>query len=264
VGAISRDGRTVAFNDGGGRVVVVDVSSQRECIFGPYSGEGEIGTETLSDDGSRLALATVLGVIRIVDLTTGEDRLVGRHDDRVFTLTFSHDGRTLASGGRDTVLKLWDVAGSGLAAARNEHRGWIWDIAFSRDDRAFATASTDGTVRIWDRASLASRALDGHAGPINSVDFSPDGSRVISAGLDGTIRTWSIATGEGDVLRRVPRVAFELRYSEDGTAISYSSAGGVTVLDPQVPSLSFDTFGSWLAETTTAAIDESGRVAGTK
>ena len=60
----------------------------------------DMGKRTASDDR----------LVKVWDWRTGRERfsLVG-HRVRVYTLGFSPDGRTLASGGRDEELKLWHV-----------------------------------------------------------------------------------------------------------------------------------------------------------
>jgi len=49
---------------------------------------------------------------------------------------FSSDGKTVAVGGEDNILRLWEVATGGL---RQEVRSPIWRMAFSPDDRLLAT-----------------------------------------------------------------------------------------------------------------------------
>jgi WD40 repeat protein len=62
-------------------------------------------------DGFRLAIASPENEIRVIDLATWEDvHRFQAHDDVIFALAFSPDGRLLASSGQDCRTKIWDMA----------------------------------------------------------------------------------------------------------------------------------------------------------
>jgi WD40 repeat protein len=110
-------------------------------------------------------------------------------------LSFSGDGRTLASAGIGDAVTLWDVGDGGeLTRFRGHMWSCITSIAFSPDDRIVASASIDGTVRLWDVNSETTLAvLRGHRGLVMTVAFSPDGQTLASAGDDEIVRVWDVA-----------------------------------------------------------------------
>jgi WD40 repeat protein len=100
-------------------------------------------------------------------------------------LAFSPDGKTLASGGRDGKVKLWDVATGKNMADFQAHfrdargaRGMVAGVAFSPDGKTLATCGDDRTVRLWDVATgkntaTINRVTDG------PLVFSPDGKTLV-------------------------------------------------------------------------------------
>ncbi|KAG8750135.1 hypothetical protein FRC12_013053, partial [Ceratobasidium sp. 428] len=73
------------------------------------------------------------------------------HTNRIRTLTFSPDGRTLASGSEDNTLRLWDTeTGTSLAGPLRGHTLAVISVIFSLDGRFVISGSNDYTVRVWD------------------------------------------------------------------------------------------------------------------
>ena len=160
-------------------------------------GEGTIEEIRYSPDGTRLAVAGSFG-IRLYDTQTGEelDLLIG-HSGIVNSVSFSPDGRTLASGGFDAVIRLWDVRTGGLLRILTGHPNDIDGVSFSPDGRTLASGGFDAVIRLWDvRTGGLLRILTGHRGIVYSVSFSPDGKTLASGGRDATIRLWDVGTGK--------------------------------------------------------------------
>lgn len=113
----------------------------------------------------------------------------------VYTVAFSPDGNTLASGAVGTI-QLWDVrTGIGIQKIEGNYRLAL-SVAFSPDGNILASGSSDKTVRLWDiNTGTELKRLDGHSDWVRSVALSPDGHILASGSSDNTVRLWDINTG---------------------------------------------------------------------
>jgi WD40 repeat protein len=75
------------------------------------------------------------------------------HTDYVFSVAFSPDSKTLASGCQDGTIKLWDVATGKEQATLTGHKDRVFSVAFSPDGMLLASGSDDRTITLWDVAS---------------------------------------------------------------------------------------------------------------
>jgi WD40 repeat protein len=69
------------------------------------------------------------------------------------SVTFSRDGKRLATGSFDGTGKLWDTGAGQELLTLKGHSGTVWSVAFSPDGKQLATGSDDGTVKLWNAAA---------------------------------------------------------------------------------------------------------------
>ncbi len=114
------------------------------------------------------------------------------HSDELTALAVSPDGRVLASGGYDKVVRLWALPEGDALHTLCGHKDVITSLAFSPDGRLLAAASADRTVSLWSVADGRRTAtLGGHVDWVRSVRVTPDGAHVLTqAGTE--LRIWSI------------------------------------------------------------------------
>jgi WD40 repeat protein len=236
--AFSRDGSTVAVGSYNAKVILLwDIARGEEIRKIEYIG---LDCLTLSPNGKTL----LTGSDEVLwDVASGKK--LRKFDAKyryggTATAAFSADGKTLALGGGDASVLLFDVATCRqLHLLKGEGKtfggagGRINSLSFSADGKTLAVGSNDWTVRLWDVA--AGKQLHqligptfgniGDHGSVHSVAFAPDGKTVAAASNVPMLRIWETASGR----EVVPPTSghrdqvLSIAYSPDGKLLASSS-----------------------------------------
>ena len=197
-------------------------------------GKGEItGNVAYSPDGTRLAVASSIGVW-IYDAQTFKTlNLLTGHGAPIASVAFSHDGQIIAGGGWNEIIRFWDAETGSLLHTLSAQED-IVSIAFSPDGKTLAGSNVDGIIHLWDTntgehlwaPTKTDRTFSGDLPVMENVAFSPDGKTLASSSLtDNTVRLWDAETGNllHTLIGHTDNVN-SVAFSPDGNTIA--SAGG--------------------------------------
>ncbi|MFB7650464.1 MULTISPECIES: WD40 repeat domain-containing protein [unclassified Streptomyces] len=223
-----------------------------DAVFGRITAEADRLRPTSTPLSARLDVAA-LGMRTTPDLRTALTTDAGRvlstrlpgHQDIGSAVAFAPDGRTLASGGHDGTVRLWDTSEPDARAQLGEPLriagGDVGAVAYSPDGTLLVAVGHGGGIRLWDvrdraRPRPLGRPLVSHEGKsVTSVAFAPDGRTLATAGDDGTLRLWDVRdpdrpTPLGDPARADTRSVRDVAFAPDGRTLATAGHTGTVRL----------------------------------
>ncbi len=119
------------------------------------------------------------------------------HRDQISSVAFSNDEKFIATGSRDSTVKVWEIA-TGLLIANliKDNKEPVLCIAFSLDAKFIAMQSADGAVKVWDvQTGVLVSSCVGLSGWDVNMAFSPDGRFVAAGNSAGLVKICEAQTG---------------------------------------------------------------------
>lgn len=175
----------------------------------PFNAYQRLDAE-FSSDGALLALGQT-GNIFVVDTQTGllHAHLKGHEGGGPLHMAFAPDSRTLAIGGGDRTVRLWELASAKELFQVNVNGG-VNSVAFAADGRMIAVADGSGwgkgQIDLIDAATGAKlHSFKGHKTFVGGLAFSPNGKLLTSAQLDTILLSWDLAPARRKLAGTKPR-----------------------------------------------------------
>jgi len=149
------------------------------------------------------------------------------HFGYVYTVSWSPDGKNIASGSEDHTVHLWNAStGADILYTYSNHTDAVHAVAWSPDGTLIASGSNDKTVQVWKAVDESSvYTYNNHSGGVLAAAWSPDGTLIASGSSDMTVQVWKAVDGSGAITYSghtdtVNTVA----WSPDGTLIASGSS----------------------------------------
>ncbi|MFM9059265.1 MAG: WD40 repeat domain-containing serine/threonine protein kinase [Planctomycetaceae bacterium] len=205
--AIAPDGASAAVAAADGTVRLIRALDGTPVIT-TVAAHDEVNEVAFSADGKRLVTAGQDGRLRWWDVTDAGLAPVGAVDPAagpLYAAAFSPDGRTLACGGADRVVRLVRLAEPDRAVelfqcpAPPGRSPDLESLVFTDeagiaaacgDQIVLIDAETGGLVREFELPFVGNRET-----VLGSLAVSPDGRRLIACGTDTKAHLWDLATG---------------------------------------------------------------------
>jgi WD40 repeat protein len=187
--------KQVYSSDASGNFAVWDAASFDLLLFIPLD-SGKIRRIAISPDGASIAVCCQDGKIRIFDTTFFNETYAFRgHDGGANTACYIGKN-LLLSGGKDAMLRLWDLNKNILVHEIPAHNYAIYDLMFLRQNNKIISCSRDKTIKVWSAENLAivsriDRKLGGHFHSVNSI-CKMDDTHFATCSDDKRIIVWKI------------------------------------------------------------------------
>jgi WD40 repeat protein/serine/threonine protein kinase len=150
------------------------------------------------------------------------------HRAKVTAVSWSPDGKRLATASGDGTAKLWEAASSRELLTLKGHMSAVLSVCWSPDGKRLVTASGDGAAKVWDAADGRELlALKRQPSGLCSAAWSPDGKFLATAGGDGTAKVWDAIDGrELFTLQGHDSWVMSVSWSPDGKQLATGSYDG--------------------------------------
>lgn len=233
--AFSSDGTTLASGSGDGTIILWDVRSKMKINTLEHSlnNQGQysaVSAVAFSPNGQRLASAgnnvKFWNISNLKDITEGS---IFQHNEYVWTIDFSPDGKWLAAGDNGGNVTVWDTQNSKVVKALKGYLKWPNFVGFSPnlDNPILATIGKYQYIKLW---TLSDWELQGplmNPAPVSSLAFSQDGKTLASVSSE-SVELWSVESGSHITsLKRQTSKVQSVAFASDGTTLASGGDDGM-------------------------------------
>ncbi|NLF69951.1 MAG: hypothetical protein GX575_12970 [Candidatus Anammoximicrobium sp.] len=155
------------------------------------------------------------------DATTAKHlRDLSGHTGAVSAVSWSRDGKTLASAGYDSSVRLWNADKGETVHTLKGHTAAVTDVAWSPNGKFLASGGSDKTVRLWDPDDETCQVLEGHTAAVRALAWSPASNQLLSGSSDQTFIVWDAKSAKAQRTVQVSRPVLALACATIGNTMT--------------------------------------------
>src|SRR5262249_28432417 len=145
---------------------------------------------------------------------------------------FSPDGKSVATGGADGAVRVWDVETKEVVALLRGHTSQVTAVEFAPDGRSLVSGSRDGTVKVWDMpAGQDPNILTRQKGILSGVSFpTDDKSWALTDSNEKTVSLWNLASRRRDILQGHKAPVLAVTFARHAQTVATTSFDGTVRL----------------------------------
>ncbi|OSD01916.1 WD40 repeat-like protein [Trametes coccinea BRFM310] len=157
-----------------------------------------------------------------------EGASVIEHYGGVMCISWSPDGKYIATCSDDTAIIIWDGTTCEPLRKLNDHTGGVCSVEYSHDGTRLLSGSCDSRAIIWNVENIGTAAiaheLTGHSATVQGAHYSPDGTKILTYSMDFTMRIWNAETKETlHTIAAHNAVITDAKFSPDGQWVASCS-----------------------------------------
>lgn len=180
--------------DATGILKIWSLVDNTEQNLGEIKEGGFIHSVALNNDETVLAFGGGWkGDLHLFSIVQNKDlKSLEGHTDSIYDVSFSSDGKLIASGSWDGTIRLWETEAESQKVLYEGHEGWVTGVIFSVDGTLLLSTGLDGTVRAWDPSNEDVSVIYAEQSPLWAIALNPEGTLLAFGGESRILRIWSI------------------------------------------------------------------------
>lgn len=199
-------------------------------------GKGRIYDMQYTEDGTRLAVATSIGIWLYDTIDFKEIYLLKGHKNHAEFMAFSPDGKTLISAESSGTVIVWDTE-TGVPELEFKSSVGAINVSFSDDGDTIGILGGDGSVRLWDPDTAEEKQafediIDFAVQGIFSTAFNPNNFMIATGHDNGNVSITDPFSGLNQhTLEGHKGFVSTLGFSADGSLIASGDWRNIRIWD---------------------------------
>ncbi|HAX80090.1 MAG TPA: hypothetical protein DCY88_30700 [Cyanobacteria bacterium UBA11372] len=212
---------------------LLNANQELDALLAALKAATKLKATPWADDRTRssVQLALVNALFQINERNRERNRLEG-HNGEVRSVSFSPNGKILATASDDNTVRLWSIYGRELKKLSGQNQ-LFRSVRFSPNGQQIAAISADYTVKLWTVDGTELMTFPGRANEENfmaDLCFSPNGQVIAASGADRTLKLWYLDGRGVKTLKGHQDGVWSLSCSPDGQTIVAAEQGGMVKL----------------------------------